>query len=130
MAPLHSWYSLYRPQKDERLSRPWSHPVVLNMGPLDWESRAYGEKWHYLVKSLSALFRGIRSNYKEDFYCLNCFQSNTTENKLKKHKKVCGNHDYCYVEMPQEGNRILKYNPGEKSMNVPFIIYAALESLI
>ena len=24
--------------KDERLSRNWSHPVVLNMGPLDWES--------------------------------------------------------------------------------------------
>ena len=21
------WYSLYRPRKDERLSRPWSHPV-------------------------------------------------------------------------------------------------------
>ena len=29
------WYSLYRPRKDERLSRPWSHPVVLITGPLD-----------------------------------------------------------------------------------------------
>ena len=48
---------------------------------------ADGEKWHYLaVKSLSALFRGITSNHKEDFYCLNCFQPYTTENKLKKHK--------------------------------------------
>ena len=28
----------YQPQKDERLSWPWSHPVVLNTGPLDWES--------------------------------------------------------------------------------------------
>ena len=26
--------------KDERLSRPWSHTVVLNTGPLDWESSA------------------------------------------------------------------------------------------
>ena len=34
------WYSLYRPRKDERLSRPWSHPVVLSTGPLDWESSA------------------------------------------------------------------------------------------
>ena len=33
-----SWYSFYRPLKDERLIRPWSHPVVLNTGPLDWES--------------------------------------------------------------------------------------------
>ena len=32
------WYSFYRPWKDERLSRPWSHPVVLNTGSLDWES--------------------------------------------------------------------------------------------
>ena len=32
--PRKSWYSFYRPRKDERLSRPWSHPVVLNTGPL------------------------------------------------------------------------------------------------
>ena len=30
-----SWYSFYRPWKDERLSRPWSHPVVLITGPRD-----------------------------------------------------------------------------------------------
>ena len=42
-----------------------------------------GEKWHYLaVKSLSVLFRGITDNNNGDFYYLNCFQSNTTENKL------------------------------------------------
>ena len=33
-----SWYLLYRPRKEERLSRPWNHLVVLNTGPLDWES--------------------------------------------------------------------------------------------
>ena len=90
-----------------------------------------GEKWDYLaVKSLSVLFRGITGNNNGDFYCLNCFQSYTTENKLKKHKKVCENHDYCYVEMPEEYNKILKYNEGEKSMRVPFIIYADLECLL
>ena len=30
----------YRPRKDERLSRPWSHPLVLNTGSLNWESSA------------------------------------------------------------------------------------------
>ena len=25
-------------QKDESLYSPWSQPVVLNLGPLDWES--------------------------------------------------------------------------------------------
>ena len=63
------------------------------------------EKWHYLaVKNLSALFREITGNNHGDFYCLNCFQSYTTENKLKKHKKVCENHDYCYVEMLEKSN--------------------------
>ena len=41
---------------------------------------------------------------------------------------VFENHDYCYVEMPKEDNKILKYNHGGKSMKVPFIIYADLES--
>ena len=30
--------------------------------------------------------------------------------------------------MSEEGNKILKYNHGEKSMKVPFIIYDDLES--
>ena len=33
-----SWYSFDQPQKDERLNSPWSQPIVLNLGPLDWES--------------------------------------------------------------------------------------------
>ena len=32
--------------------------------------------------------------------------------------------------MPEKDNKILKYNQGEKSMKVPFIIYADLESLL
>ena len=90
-----------------------------------------GEKWHYIaVTKLPALLRGVTGNNNEDFYCLNCFRAYTTENKLETHKKVCENHDYCYVEMLKEDNKILKYNQGEKSMKVPFIIYADLECLL
>ena len=63
-------------------------------------------------------------------YCLNCFGSYTTEDKLEKHKSVCENNDYCYVEMPEENIKILKYNHGEKSMRAPFVIYADLECLL
>ena len=67
-----------------------------------------GEKWHYLaVKSLSALFREITGNNHGELYCLNYFQSYTMGNKLKNHKNVCENHDYCYVEMHEEYNKIL-----------------------
>ena len=47
-----------------------------------------GKKWDYLdVKSLSALFRGITSKHDGDFYCLNCFHSYSTKNKLKNMKE-------------------------------------------
>ena len=32
--------------------------------------------------------------------------------------------------MPEEDNKIFKYNQGEKSMKHPFIIYANLECLL
>ena len=48
-----------------------------------------GQKYHYLaVTSLSALLQRISSNRKEDFYCLNCFNSYTTKNKLKEHEEI------------------------------------------
>ena len=82
-----------------------------------------GQKWHYLVvKKLSGLLRGKTTNHKEDFYCLNCFHSYSTKNKLEAHKKICENHDYCHVEMPTKNNNIIKYNHGEKSMKLPFVI--------
>ena len=90
-----------------------------------------GQKWHYLVvKNLSRLLRGITSNHQEDFHCLNCFHSYRTENKLEAHKKICENHDYCHAEMPTKNNNIIKYNHGEKSMKLPFVIYANLECLL
>ena len=55
-----------------------------------------GKKWHNLaVKKLSASFSKITSKRDGDFYCLNCFHSFRTENKLKKHKNVSKNHDYA-----------------------------------
>ena len=56
-----------------------------------------GEKYHYLaVTNLSALLQKIWSNRKEDFYCLNCFNSYTAKNKLKEHEEICNNHDSCH----------------------------------
>ena len=89
------------------------------------------EKWHYLaVKSLPALLKGITSNHNGDFYCLNCVHSYSTKNRFEEHEEDSSDHDYCYVEMPNEDNKKLKYNHEEKSLKVPFIIYADLESLL
>ena len=87
--------------------------------------------WHYLaVKSISGLLRRITSNQNGDFYCLNCFNPNTTAKKVIKHERICNDHNFCYLKMPDEDNEILKYIPGEKSLKVPFTTYADLEYLL
>ena len=48
-----------------------------------------GKKWHYLaITNLSALLQGNSSNHEGDFYCLNCFNSYTSKNKLKEHEET------------------------------------------
>ena len=79
-------------------------------------------------KKLPALLQTLK--HDRDFYCLNCFYSHSTKDKLKKHYRVCKNHEHCYVDMPKEDNKISKYNHGKKSMKFHFIIFADLEPLL
>ena len=82
------------------------------------------KNWHYLtVKSIPKLLNGITSKHNGEFYCLNCFYSYRRKNKLIRHEKICKNHDFCDVKMPNENKKILKYNPGEKSLKAPFSVF-------
>ena len=65
------------------------------------------------VKSLLKLLRGISSNHIRDFYCLNCFNSYSSENNLKEHEEVCNKHDSCHLIMPRWDEKTLKYIHGE-----------------
>ena len=106
-----------------------------------------GEKWHYLalksepmlhneklcnrpVESLSRLLRGKSSNHHGDYYYLNCFNSYSTENRLKEHEEICNKNDSCRITIPRCDDKILKYNHGEKSLKVPFVIYLDFECLL
>ena len=51
---------------------------------------------------MSRLLREITNN-NGDFYCLNCFLSFRTKETLKKHEKVCKDHDY--VKMPSRDKK-------------------------
>ena len=87
--------------------------------------------WHYLaIKNISGLLRGITPNHNGDFYCLNCLHSYRTKSKLKKHTKICKNHDFCNLKMPDVDNNILQSKPGKKSLKNVFVIYADLECLL
>ena len=70
------------------------------------------------------------SNHDGYVYGLNCFNSYTTKNKLKDHEEICNNHDSCRIQMPKWFEKILKYDPGEKSLKAPFAIYVDLECLL
>ena len=59
------------------------------------------KKPHYLaVTDISVLFQKISSNHNGDFYCLNCFSSYTTKNKLKEHEEIYNNNDRCRIDIP------------------------------
>ena len=89
------------------------------------------EGWHCLaVKNLPALLRGITSKYHGGFCYLNCLHFFRTENKLKSHKKVCINKDFCGTVMPSEKDKILAFKHYMRSDKMPYIIYADIESLI
>ena len=70
------------------------------------------------------------SKHYSDFYCLNCFHSFRTKNKLESHKKVCENKDFCNVIMPSEDTKILEFNQYQKYDKAPFIIYGDLACII
>ena len=65
-----------------------------------------------------------------DLYCLNCFNSISTKNKLESHKGVCENKDICNVTIPFESTKILEFDQYHKFDKAPFIICADLECII
>ena len=90
-----------------------------------------GTKQHYLaITNLSAQLEGRSPNHHGYFYCLNCYNSYTSKNKLKEHEEICNNNDSCCVQMPKWFEKILKYNLGEKSLQAPFAIYLDLACLL
>ena len=90
------------------------------------------ENWSYLaVKELSALLSRTTSKHDGNFYCLNCPDSFTTENKIKSLEKVSKNKDFCGIVMSSEKDFIFQFNQYMKSDDeMVYIIYADLESLI
>ena len=87
--------------------------------------------WHYIaIKSIPALLKGISSSHKGDYYCLNCFNSYRTKQKLDDHEKLCGNHAFAKLNMPEEKNKFISSTLGKNTLKNPFIIYADFECLL
>ena len=68
-----------------------------------------GNKWHYLaVEKLTGLLLGVTSKYVGDFQYLKFLHSYRafiqSRKYVKKNYNVCKNHDYFYLEIPNEKN--------------------------
>ena len=88
------------------------------------------EGWHCLaVIRLSPILKRLISTLNDDFYCLNCFHSFTTKNKLESHKEVCKNKNFSCIELPYEENLLLKCTQYYKSIKAPALIYSNIECL-
>ena len=90
-----------------------------------------GTKWHYLaISNLSPLLERKSSNHHGYFYCINCFNSSTKENKLKEHEEIFNNHNSCRTQMSNCFEKILIYNLREKPLKALFASYLDLEGLL
>ena len=86
---------------------------------------------HYLsIKCKPVLLRRVTSTHNGDFYCLNCFHSYRTLSALKINEKLCQDHDYCNVKMPDDDHKYIFSTEGKNSLRVPIVIYADFECLL
>ena len=92
---------------------------------------AKDEKKHYvLIKDFNA-FMYNQSKHKEGkhfcMYCLQCFSS---ERILENHVNNCLTINGAEaINMPKQGENILKFNNFHKQLPVPFVIYADFEAI-
>ncbi|XP_065681443.1 uncharacterized protein LOC136095123 [Hydra vulgaris] len=86
---------------------------------------------HYcLIKYLSRLLSlQISEHNGKKHFCRNCLQAFSTEESLSKHKLYCDTYDSVQIELP-EPNTMIEFTNYNRSMRVPFVVYADFESFI
>ena len=107
----------------ERISK--LEPFIDNYNWKDIEFPSHSKDWRKFEcnnKAITLNIRYVPYSTKEI--------RQRTKSKLKKHEKICKNHDFCHLKMPDVDNNILESKPGKKSLKHPFIIYADLGCLL
>ena len=85
---------------------------------------------HYCwIKNFNRLLSMQISNHKETkFICKGCLNPFRLETAYNKHKELCNLNDEVKIDMPLPNTHI-KFKNQNKSMRVPFIIYADFECI-
>ena len=89
------------------------------------------EKRHYILIKDFNRFMYNKSKHKErKHFCVYCLQCFSSESILVEHVNNCLTINGSQaINMPKQGNNILKFNNLHKQLPVPFIIYANFEAI-
>jgi hypothetical protein len=87
--------------------------------------------YHYVaIKNLSRLIRSQQTKHKSKMhFCLKCFQHKKTLEDLETHKDLCYTNTTVDI-MPSIQNRYKKFKNFNRSLKIPYVISADMETLI
>lgn len=88
------------------------------------------KKCHYSwIKNLSRLLSAqVSKRNHSHIFCDRCLQHFQSNERLNMHIDACMNQNFCRIVMPEKN--ILEFNDCRKELEVPFIVYADVESIL
>ena len=89
------------------------------------------EKKHYvLIKDFNAFMYNQTKHKEKTHFCMFCLQCFSSERILANHANNCLTINGAQaINMPKQGENILKFNNFHKQLSVPFVIYADFEAI-
>ena len=89
------------------------------------------EKKHYvLIKDFNAFMYNQSKHKERKHFCMYCLQCFSSERILANHANNCLTINGAQaINMPKQGENILKFNNFHKQLPVPFVIYADFEAI-
>ena len=89
------------------------------------------EKKHYvLIKDFNTFMYNQSKHKERKHFCMSCLQCFSSERILANHVNNCLTINGAQaINMPKQGENILKFNNLHKQLPVPFVIYADFEAI-
>ena len=89
------------------------------------------QKKHYvLIKDFNAFMYNQSKHKERKYFCMYCLQCFSSERVLANHVNNCLTiNGEQAINMPKQGENILKFNNFNKQLPVPFVIYADFEAI-
>ena len=90
------------------------------------------EKRNYTaIKNISRFLLKLNEKTKRAYhYCINCLNGFRTGSARDKHYEYCSSNGHIKVNIPTEKEKWLKLHDRQYQIEVPFMLYADLESVL